>query len=125
MNPQGCDAQIEGALAQGLGTALFEEMRLEAGAVVNANFGDYKIPCALDMPSLVPMVVEEPHPDGPYGAKGVGEPGLAPTAAAIANAVYDAIGVQIRSFPFTPERVLRAMQEQRQVVGGHDVRSFG
>ncbi len=113
INPQGCAGQIEGALAQGLGTALFEEMRLDGGIVVNANFGDYKIPCVLDMPSLVPMVVEEPHPDGPYGAKGVGEPGLAPTAAAIANAIYDAIGVQIRSLPFTPERVLRAIQEQR------------
>lgn len=112
INPDGCTGQIEGALAQGLGTALFEEMRLEGGRVVNPNFMDYKIPCALDVPSLVPMVVEEHNPEGPYGAKGVGEPGLAPTAAAIANAVYDALGVPIKSLPFTPERVLAAMRAQ-------------
>ncbi|MEE8110887.1 MAG: molybdopterin cofactor-binding domain-containing protein, partial [bacterium] len=111
INPNGCTGQIEGALAQGLGTALFEEMHLEEGQVLNPTFMDYKIPCAVDMPSLVPMLVEEHHPEGPYGAKGVGEPGLAPTAAAIANAIYDAIGVQIKSLPITPERILEAIRE--------------
>ncbi|MBI2880487.1 MAG: xanthine dehydrogenase family protein [Candidatus Tectomicrobia bacterium] len=110
INPDGCTGQIEGALGQGLGIALFEEMPLERGVVLNPNLLDYKIPCPLDMPPLVPMIVEEPHPEGPYGAKGVGEPGLAPTAAAIANAVYDAIGVQIKTHPFTPERVLQALR---------------
>ncbi|MFQ5913829.1 MAG: xanthine dehydrogenase family protein molybdopterin-binding subunit [Nitrospinota bacterium] len=110
INPDGCTGQIEGALGQGLGQSLFEEMHLENGVVVNPNLMDYKIPCTLDMPSLVSMVVEEANPDGPWGAKGVGEPGLAPTAAAVANAIYDAIGVQIRTIPLTPERVLEAMR---------------
>jgi CO/xanthine dehydrogenase Mo-binding subunit len=110
INPNGCIGQIEGALAQGLGTALFEEMPLENGAILNPNLLEYKIPCSKDMPPLVPMVVEEAHPEGPYGAKGVGEPGLAPTAAAIANAVYDAIGIQIKTIPFTPDRVLGALK---------------
>ena len=112
MNPNGCEGQIEGALGQGLGTALHEEMRLEQGVVLNPTFMDYKIPCMLDVPSLFPRIVEEQHPEGPYGAKGVGEPGLAPTAPAIANAVYDAIGVQINALPLTPERVLEAIRKR-------------
>jgi carbon-monoxide dehydrogenase large subunit len=118
INPDGCIGQIEGALAQGLGTALFEEMPLENGTVLNPNLLEYKIPCPEDMPLLVPMVVEEAHPEGPYGAKGVGEPGLAPTAAAIANAVYDAIGIQINTIPFTPERVLEALKNSQDSKAG-------
>ena len=110
INPNGCTGQVEGALGQGIGTALFEEMSLEDGRVLNPNLIDYKIPCTLDLPPLVPILVEEAHPEGPYGAKGVGEPGLAPTAAAIANAVYDALGVQIKTIPLTPERVLGALE---------------
>ncbi|MEE8109640.1 MAG: molybdopterin cofactor-binding domain-containing protein [bacterium] len=112
INPEGCTAQIEGALGQGIGQSLFEEMPLENGVVLNPNLLDYKIPSTVDMPPLVPMVVEEAHPDGPWGAKGVGEPGLAPTAAAIVNAVYDAIGVQIKTIPVTPERVLEAIRKR-------------
>jgi CO/xanthine dehydrogenase Mo-binding subunit len=113
INLEGCTAQIEGALSQGIGQSLFEEMFLENGTVVNPTLMDYKIPCVLDMPAMVPMVVEEPHPEGPWGAKGVGEPGLAPTAPAIASAIYDAIGVQIRAIPFRPERVLESMREKK------------
>ncbi|MFQ5912699.1 MAG: xanthine dehydrogenase family protein molybdopterin-binding subunit [Nitrospinota bacterium] len=118
INYNGCIGQVEGALGQGLGTALFEEMRVESGVVLNPNLMEYKIPCALDMPPLVPMVVEEAHPEGPYGAKGVGEPGLAPTAAAVANAIYDAIGVQVKTIPFTPERVLHAMNSAKDQAAG-------
>ena len=110
INPDGCTAQIEGALGQGLGIALFEEMDVREGVVSNPNLIDYKIPSTLDMPLLTPLIVEEAHPEGPFGAKGVGEPGLAPTAAAIANAVYDAIGIQCKSLPFTPERILGVLQ---------------
>ena len=106
INPDGCTAQIEGALGQGLGIALFEEMEVREGVVSNPHLMDYKIPSTLDMPLLTPLIVEEAHPEGPFGAKGVGEPGLAPTAAAIANAVYDAIGIQCKTLPFTPERIL-------------------
>ncbi len=111
VNPEGCIGQIVGALTQGLGTALMEEMHLERGQVLNPNLIDYKIPCSVDVPSFVPILVEEPHPEGPFGAKGVGEPGLAPTAAAIANAIYDAIGVQLKTLPFTHERVLEGIRK--------------
>ena len=112
INLQGCTAQIEGALGQGIGQSLFEEMVVENGVVINPTLMDYKIPCMLDLPPMVPMVVEEPHPDGPWGAKGVGEPGLAATAPAIGHAIYDAIGVQLRAIPFTPERVLEVIQKR-------------
>lgn len=109
VNPKGCEGQIEGALTQGLGTALFEELKCEGGVLVNANLGDYKIPCALDVPRLTPGLVEVPIPDGPWGAKGVGEPGLVPTAAAIGNAIFAATGLQMKTLPFAPEKVLEAL----------------
>jgi CO/xanthine dehydrogenase Mo-binding subunit len=112
INLQGCTSQIEGALGQGIGQSFFEEMVVENGVVINPTLMDYKIPCMLDLPPMVPMVVEEPHPDGPWGAKGVGEPGLAATAPAIGHAIYDAIGVQLRAIPFTPERVLEVIQKR-------------
>ena len=112
INLQGCTGQIEGALGQGIGQSLFEEMVLEDGVVVNPTLMDYKIPCMLDLPNMVPMVVEEPHPEGPWGAKGVGEPGLAPTAPCIASAIYDALGIQIRAIPFRPERVLSTIENK-------------
>ena len=91
---------------------MFEEMIVEDGIVTNPSLMDYKIPCTLDLPNMVPMVVEEPHPEGPWGAKGVGEPGLAPTAPCIASAIYDALGIQIRVIPFRPERVLSIIEDK-------------
>ena len=114
LNPVNCFQQIEGSLAMGLGGALFEEVKVSAGVTLNPNFHDYKIPTAMDMPELIPMVVEEPHSEGPYGAKGVGEPGLAPTAPAIGNAVYDAVQVEFKDLPLSPERVLRGLQQANQ-----------
>ncbi len=92
-----------------MGTALFEELRCEDGAPVNGNLGDYKIPCALDAPRMGPILVEAAIPDGPWGAKGVGEPGLVPTAAAIGNAFFSATGRQLKALPFIPEKVLAAL----------------
>jgi len=109
IHPRGCEGQIEGALIQGVGTALFEELRCEDGAPVNGNLGDYKIPCALDAPRMGPILVEAAIPDGPWGAKGVGEPGLVPTAAAIGNAFFSATGRQLKALPFIPEKVLAAL----------------
>ena len=106
---QACEGQIEGALVQGLGTAMFEELQCEQGVLTNGNLGDYKIPCALDTPPLVPIIVEEPVPDGPWGAKGIGEPGLVPTAPAIGNALFAALGRPIKSLPFTPDKILSAL----------------
>lgn len=76
----------------GSGDHLFEEMELEEGKVKNPNFAEYKIPSALDATEIIPIIIEEPHRAGPYGAKGLGEPALIPTAAAIANAIYVAGG---------------------------------
>lgn len=112
INPLNCEQQIEGAVVTGMGIALTEELLLREGKPVNTNFRDYRVPTALDAPEMVSIFVEATHKDGPFGAKGVGEPALAPTAPAIGNAVYDAIGVRIKDLPITPEKVLQALQER-------------
>lgn len=109
INPLLCEQQIEGSLVMGIGGTLYEEQIVHEGKTLNPNFTDYKIPTSLDVPSMVTFMVEAPHELGPYGAKGVGEPGLAPTAAAISNAIYDAIGVRIKDLPITPEKILKAL----------------
>jgi len=111
LNPQTLSGQIYGALAQGIGYALYEELRSERGRILNPNFTDYKIPRITEMAFPVEVAyVETDEPEGPFGAKGVGEPGMVPTAPAIANAVYDAVGVRIRDLPITPEKVLTALR---------------
>jgi carbon-monoxide dehydrogenase large subunit len=112
LNPLNCEQQIEGAVVTGVGTALMEELTLKDGRVLNPNFRDYRIPTAMDSPPVTSLFVEAPHQDGPFGAKGVGEPALAPTAPAIGNAVYDAIGVRIKDLPLTPEKILKALREK-------------
>ncbi len=112
INPQTCQQQIEGALVMGLGQALFEQLVIDQGRPVNPSFIDYKIPCTLDIPQLETILVEAEHNDGPFGAKGLGEPGLAPTAAAIGNAILDAVGVRMCDLPITPEKVLCALRER-------------
>ncbi|MBW2527970.1 MAG: xanthine dehydrogenase family protein molybdopterin-binding subunit [Deltaproteobacteria bacterium] len=112
LNRQTLEGQTYGALAQGIGYALVEEIQSEQGRIINPDFRDYKIPTAFELG--VPMdisFVETDDPFGPSGAKGVGEPGLVPTAPAIANAIYDAIGIRIRDLPMTPEKILGALQE--------------
>jgi 4-hydroxybenzoyl-CoA reductase alpha subunit len=113
VNPKNVEGQIEGGFAQGLGYALFEELVRDKGRVVNPNLVDYRLPTAMDMPKLTPIIVEEPEPTGPFGAKGVGEPGLVATAPAIANAIYNAVGVRLRELPMTSERVLAALQKAK------------
>jgi xanthine dehydrogenase molybdenum-binding subunit len=110
LSPQALRGQIHGALAQGVGYALHEEVVTEGGRIVNPGFRDYKIPtaCELDFPLEV-VFVETDEAAGPFGAKGVGEPGLVPTAPAIANAVADAVGVRIHDLPITPAKVLAAL----------------
>jgi len=112
INPSACEQQIEGALATGVGTTLMEEVKIELGKTLNPNFVDYKVPTSLDMPEMVPILVEATHARGPYGAKGLGEPALAPTAPAIANAIYDAVGVRIKELPITPDKVLKALKDK-------------
>ena len=84
--------------------------------MVNGNFLDYKLLTAKDVVPITPIIVETDDPAGPYGAKGVGEPGCVPSAPAIANAIYDAVGVRITDLPITPERVLRALQQKKDEV---------
>lgn len=112
INPVSVEGQIEGGVAQGIGYGLMEEIVWDYGRVVNGSVIDYKVPSAPDMPVIVPIIVETDDPYGPFGAKGVGEPGLVPTAPAIANAIYAAVGVRIKSLPITPEKVLAALKSK-------------
>jgi xanthine dehydrogenase molybdenum-binding subunit len=94
-----------------------EELVVQEGKVLNPNFRDYKLLTSLDDATEVTSIfVETNHERGPYGAKGVGEPVLAPTAPAIGNAICDAIGVRIKDLPITPEKILKALKE-RNVTG--------
>ena len=114
MNPQLLEGQMEGAIAQGIGTALFEELMLKDGKVLNPSFVDYKIPTADDMPEMVIKFVENPEDTGPFGARGVAEPAMVPTAPAIANAIYAATGIRLNTMPLTAERVLNAIKAKNK-----------
>ncbi|MGH7832609.1 MAG: xanthine dehydrogenase family protein molybdopterin-binding subunit [Candidatus Binatia bacterium] len=115
INPLNCVAQIEGGLAMGIGAALHEELVVDdKGKVRNPSFLDYHLVTSLDLPKMIPIVVECPEPEGPYGAKGLGEPGLAPTPAAIGNAVADAIQTRVYDLPLTPERVYWTIQGKKK-----------
>jgi CO/xanthine dehydrogenase Mo-binding subunit len=98
--------------------ALSEGLIFRDGRVANAGFLDYKIPSALDLPAIETIVIETPAPDGPYGAKGIGEPPIVPVQAAIANAIYNAVGVRITSLPITPEKLRRAIRERERSEAG-------
>jgi CO/xanthine dehydrogenase Mo-binding subunit len=110
INPTLIEGQIEGGAAQGLGQALMEEFFPGKGE----NLHDYLIPTAGDMPPVESILIEDPSPVGPFGAKGIGEQAVIPTAPAILNAIYDAIGVRIRRVPATPDRIRSAILEARK-----------
>jgi CO/xanthine dehydrogenase Mo-binding subunit len=112
INPLLADGQVCGAVAMGIGFAAMESMIENNGAVRNQSFKHSYIPRATDMPSLVSILVESNDPNGPYGAKGLGEPALTSIAPAIANAIYDAVGVRLKTLPITPEAVLNAIAEK-------------
>jgi CO/xanthine dehydrogenase Mo-binding subunit len=110
INPLSVAGQIQGGTAQGIGIGLWEEMLYDdKGRLLNPGFLDYRMPTAMDVPDIETKIVEVPSDDGPYGARGVGEPSIIAGAAAIANAVEDALGVRVTEAPITPERVLRAL----------------
>jgi len=111
INPLTVKDQIYGGLLQGLATALYEDMRFDKnGKILNPNFTDYKIPTSLDIPEeVVPIIVEVPQPDGPYGARGIAEHTMIPAAPMIANAVEDAVGVRIKALPVTAEKIALAL----------------
>ena len=110
LNPQSAEGQIHGAIAQGAGYALHEQLALENGRILNGNLADYVIPNSLSCPSPRTTIVDGYEPHGPYGAKGASEAPVSATAGALANAVYDAVGVRITSLPITPEKVLTALR---------------
>ncbi len=112
INPMYVEGQIEGGAQMGVGYALTEELQVREGRVLNPTLLDYRMPTALDMPPIESVIVETADPEGPFGAKGVGEMGGNPTAAAIANAVYNAIGIRLNQLPMTGERVLQALKDQ-------------
>jgi CO/xanthine dehydrogenase Mo-binding subunit len=113
INPLLTEGQVEGGVSMGVGYGVMEEMVVDHGRVKNAQFTDYVLPTALDIPTIVTKLVERPEPGGPFGAKGIGEPALLPTAPAIVNAIQDAVGVRIRDLPATPEKILKALEEKR------------
>ena len=110
LNPLMHQAQIDGGVVMGMGYALMEEVMIDGGKVVTSNFGDGKIPSICDIPKLKTVIQEFPVGNGPYGGMSIGEPPVVPTAAAIANAVHDAVGVRIYDLPITAEKVLRALR---------------
>jgi CO/xanthine dehydrogenase Mo-binding subunit len=114
VHPVGHQGQIDGAIMQGLGYALMEELQVDDGRVTNLSFGDYKLPTMRDAPPLTTVLLESAEGVGPYHIKGIGESPLTPVAPAIANAVADAVGVRIRDLPMTAEKVYRAIVDHMQ-----------
>lgn len=110
--------QVDGAMIQGLGFAVLEDLVDEEGKIITANLGEYKLPNVADIPRHETVLVHDPDGPGPFQSKPIGEHGTVPTAAAIANALYDAIGVQITDLPITAEKIYRALGEKKQ-SGGH------
>ena len=125
LNPAAAEGQAVGAMAMGLGAALSEELVYEQGRLVNPSLLDYRAPRASDLPCIRAVLLDGHDPAGPYGAKGIGEIGVVPAPAAVANAVANATGVRIREVPITPEKLLpllsphtsRARAARRRPVG--------
>ncbi len=110
INPEMVNAQMEGGFVQGMSTALFETLTLKEGVPQNASFVDYRIATTVDVPATVDtIIVEVPQDDGPYGARGIGEHSMVPTIPAIANAIYDAVGIRMEAPPYSSEKVYLAM----------------
>ena len=111
INPMFAEGQVEGGILQGMGMALSEECVFRDGRILNPNFTNYRVPTAMDYPEIEVHFVGKPDPNGPFGAKSIAEVSIVPVAPAIANAVYDAIGVRFTSLPITPQRILEALKQ--------------
>jgi nicotinate dehydrogenase medium molybdopterin subunit len=114
INPNLAKGQIQGGCAMGIGYALMEELDINRGVIKNKNFSNYIIPTSMDVPNVKVFFVEEEEKTGPFGAKGLGEAAMIPTAPAILNAIYDAINVRIFDLPATSERVLEAIKNKEK-----------
>jgi 4-hydroxybenzoyl-CoA reductase alpha subunit len=114
INRTNVEGQMQGSLSMGLGEALFEEIKFDAkGRVANPTFGEYRIPTSLDMPNVKTIIIESNEPNGPFGAKEVGEGAIMPTIPAILNAIYDATGVRVCELPVTSERLHKLLVEKK------------
>ena len=114
INPKGVEGQVEGGVVQAVGQALMEDYQLVKGYTTTGSFAKYILPTSLDVPKIKTKIIEDPDPLSPLGAKGIGEPAMVPTAPAIMNAIYDAIGVRIKSLPATPEKILMALADKKK-----------
>jgi CO/xanthine dehydrogenase Mo-binding subunit len=114
INPRNVEGQIEGGVLQGMGFAVMEEVVQEGGYLKTQSLGEYTVPTSMDMPQIDCHIVEVPVSSGPYGAKGVGEPALIPTAPAILNAIYNAIGVRVTETPASMENIRHLIQQKRE-----------
>ncbi len=112
LNPINLEGQLHGGLVMGFGFAVMEELRVEDGKAVTVGLSDYKVPTVADIPKLEMVLITDGHGPGPFGAKGVGELGIVPVAPAIANAVFDAVGVRITDLPITAEKIYRALKQR-------------
>ncbi|MGM0420845.1 MAG: xanthine dehydrogenase family protein molybdopterin-binding subunit [Bacillota bacterium] len=112
INPQGVEGQIEGGTVQGIGMALMEEQVIENGFTLNADMSRYLVPTSLDSPEFNSILIEREDTEGPYGAKGIGEPVTIAAAPAVANAIFDAVGVRICDLPITPEKIKEALRKE-------------
>jgi CO/xanthine dehydrogenase Mo-binding subunit len=112
INPLAHQGQIDGGVVTAIGYALMEQLTIDQGQVITTNFGENKIPSMRDIPPLTTVLEEFPVGNGPYGGMSIGEPPVLVAAAAIANAVEDAVGVRIRDLPITAEKVLKALQSR-------------
>lgn len=117
IHPVSCEGQIEGGVAQGIGYSLLEEIKYKDGKVQNNSFLDYQLPTIMDVPPIDSLIVETFEPQGPFGAKGLGEPTLIPVAPAIANAVYRATGVRFQSLPISPQQLAEALDNEDEIGG--------
>jgi CO/xanthine dehydrogenase Mo-binding subunit len=109
INPTGVRGQIQGGVAQGLGYALYENIQIEEGRYQERRLETYRLPLASDVPDVEVILLEHPEAQGPFGARGVAEPPIVPVAAAVGNAIADAIGAPIDNIPFTPAEILNAL----------------
>ena len=114
LNPLGCRQQLAGAAITGIGQAMFEEIAYDNGQLINPNLVDYVLPALGDMPTVIDSIaIEIPHRNGPFGAKGIGESALIPVAPAIANAIFDAVGVRIKDLPIKAEKIYLGLERLR------------
>ncbi len=118
LNPLAVDGQVQGSIYMGMGQAVQEEMLWREGRLMNPSLLEYRVPTTLETPEIESLIVESVDPEGPFGAKEAGEGSLAAAIPAIANAIYDAVGVRITDVPFTPERVLAAIRAKEQAEKG-------